>query len=119
MGASKRIKIRTDKLDVLFSEIVRSAGRCRRCGRTDSLQCAHVVSRRYHGVRWDFDNAFSLCARCHMYFTYRPLEWDGYVVSQIGEDRYRAIKKRAMAFVGPVDRGAVMARLKKAKEEAA
>lgn len=94
-------------LDKWFSLIVRSIGYCQCCGRTDMLQCAHIVSRRYLGVRWAFDNAMCLCAACHMRFTHRPIEWDAYVTETIGEAAYADIKRRALAFKGPVDRAAV------------
>lgn len=56
------------KLDVLFSKIVRSVGRCERCGKTEHLQCAHIFSRRHLSLRYDFENAICLCAGCHLYW---------------------------------------------------
>ena len=94
-------------LDKWFSVIVRAEGRCRRCGTTEGLQCAHIVSRRYSGTRFSRDNAMCLCARCHMYFTHRPLEWDEYVTSLMGESAYADLKRRAIGFQGPLDRRAV------------
>lgn len=96
-----------DQLDRWFSMIVRSVGHCRYCGTTERLQCAHIVSRRYLGVRFDFGNAYCLCAGCHLRFTHRPLEWEQYVIEQMGEEAYRDLKRRALDSRGPLDRVAI------------
>lgn len=77
--------------DRIFSLIVRSVGYCENCGSTETLQCAHWISRRYAHTRTDFDNAFSLCARCHRWFTDHPTEWGRWTVEQRGEATYQRI----------------------------
>ncbi len=106
-----------EALDRTFSLIVRSAGSCFRCGKTDSLQCAHIISRRYLGVRFSLDNALCLCAGCHMYFTYRPLEWEEYITALKGEASFADLKRRAREFVGPLDRASIAQELYKAADE--
>jgi hypothetical protein len=67
--------------DGLFSESVRARGRCEvaqwhpavRCN--GGLQTMHIVSRRYHALRWSFDNALCGCAAHHVFYTEHPLEW--------------------------------------------
>jgi hypothetical protein len=88
------------KCDKLFSIAVREVGSCERCGASfyPDLQCAHVVSRKYLGVRWDRDNAFCLCKGCHYWGHANPLEWDEFVESKLGADGYADIKRRARAF---------------------
>lgn len=93
-----------DALDRRFSAIVRSVGFCRACGSTERLQCAHIVSRRYLGVRFSFDNAMCLCASCHLKYTHRPLEWEVYITEQFGPDLLPSLKTRALAYKGPLDR---------------
>lgn len=105
---TKSKKVGTKKLDTLFSKIIRSAGRCKRCGSTFNLQCAHIISRRYHQVRWNLDNALCLCAGCHMYFTYHPLEWEDYI-DGLGID-YAKLKKQALAY-GKIDHKAIYEQL--------
>lgn len=85
--------------DTLFSQIVRSAGRCANCSSTEHLQCAHGFSRRYRAVRFDERNAWPLCRSCHVYFTHRPLEWDDWMVSRLGDHRY--VELRHEALTGP------------------
>lgn len=107
-----RTSLRT-KADTLFSLHIRRDGVCVRCGKTEGLQCAHIVSRRYLSTRWDDDNAVCLCAGCHIYMTHRPLEWDVWVTKRIGADAYAAIKRRALKTTKP-DYEAIVARIKKA-----
>ena len=84
-------------LDPLFAKVVRLSGSCTACLSHDRIQCAHIVSRRYRATRWDRDNAMPLCAKCHTYYTHRPLEWEAWVVSRIGEGRWFDLKARALA----------------------
>ncbi len=67
------------KADRLFSLIVRARGACQACGKTTNLQCAHIISRRYSQTRCVEDNAFCLCAGCHMRFTDHPVEFGDFV----------------------------------------
>jgi len=67
------------KCDVLFSQLIRARGWCERCGSTANLQCAHIISRRYAHTRTDLENAYCLCAGCHMFFTDHPVEFARFV----------------------------------------
>jgi 5-methylcytosine-specific restriction endonuclease McrA len=69
------------RADRAFATLVRSRGRCERCGerRLHLLQCAHIVSRRYQTVRVDPDNAVCLCVDCHRFMTERPRLWRQWV----------------------------------------
>ena len=89
------------KADTLFSKIVRLVGRCERCSGITALQCAHIISRRYLCTRWDLGNAVCLCARCHMYMTHRPLEWEEWVIARIGAQRYENLKRKALSICKP------------------
>lgn len=84
----------------LHSELVRSRGRCERCGRTDkALQCAHIIGRRYSATRTDERNAWALCAGCHMRLTEHPDEHMQFVAQTIGMDAFHEMKTRALAGV--------------------
>ena len=72
----------------LHALITRSYGKCMKCGHTHALQCAHIISRKYGHTRTDLDNAFCLCASCHMYFTDNPVEFGQFAIDQIGEENY-------------------------------
>lgn len=64
-----------NKLDPEFSKLIRQKGRCERCGSTNTLQCAHVITRVNKILRWDILNALCLCFRCHKFFWHdNPLE---------------------------------------------
>lgn len=88
MGSTKGAKARADRL---FSQIVRSPGRCASCGNASDLQCAHIISRRFSNTRCDEANAVPLCARCHHFFTDHPVDWGVWVLEQMGEERYAAL----------------------------
>ena len=63
--------------DKAFSELIRSNGACEKCLRTDTkLDCAHVIPRTNKTLRWDINNALSLCFRCHTRWAHQnPLEF--------------------------------------------
>ena len=84
-----------EKCDRLFSEIVRMAGACSNCGSTHSLQCAHIISRRYSSTRCDIRNAWCLCAGCHLRFTAWPREHSHYITDTIGSEVYEELKRKA------------------------
>lgn len=89
---AKKAKVKATALHAL---IVRSRGHCQNCASTRDLQCAHVISRRYANTRTDLDNAFCLCAGCHMRFTEWPLEFADFVEAQIGLERYNELVRKA------------------------
>ena len=64
----------TKACDKIFSLIIRSHGRCERCGGIEYLQPAHFKSRRYRSLRWDKKNANCLDSKCHMFFHDNPDE---------------------------------------------
>ena len=89
------------RCDLLFGRIVRHAGRCENCDSTEFLQCAHGFSRSYRTVRWDRRNAFCLCRGCHVYFTHRPLEWDGWLRERWGDSLYAELRGLALTHRPP------------------
>lgn len=81
---SKRKTPTLSNQDDKFSRLIRSRdGACRKCGTTEHLQCAHIVSRTYLRTRHDPENAIALCRSCHVRFTFLPVEWRRWV-----EDNY-------------------------------
>lgn len=92
VGSPKGAKAKADKL---FSLIVRSRGECQDCGRTENLQCAHIISRRFSNTRCDEKNAFCLCAKCHHFFTDHPVAFGIWVEEQIGRQCYWLLQLQA------------------------
>jgi hypothetical protein len=83
--------------DRLWREAVlkRDGYKCRNCEQPQeslannglSLQGAHGFRRRTYGrVRWDLENGFALCERCHVFFTWRETEWGLWMVTQLGRE---------------------------------
>jgi len=87
------------KCDTLFSRIVRSVGACERCGKTDNLQCCHIISRTYSSTRCLRQNAFCGCAGCHLYLTKWPIEMADFVLFRMSRGRYNELKDLAESGV--------------------
>jgi len=96
----KALKAQCDRL---YSLWVRSSGYCYLCGSIYRLQCAHLFSRRYHGTRWSIKpvGAWCLCAKCHVYYTWRPLEWDQILRQHLGERTYQTLRRKALRGIVP------------------
>lgn len=108
--------------DALFSKLIRERdGMCVAngvivdttvyLGCNGNLQCAHIHSRSYKSIRTDFKNAIALCAKHHVYFTHRPLEWQEFVESQ-WPGVWDELKAKALEY-GNVDWKARHAELKR------
>lgn len=108
-------KITTNKLDTLFSRIVRMKGRCSYCGKDQRLQCAHIISRKYHQIRWDLNNAIPLCSSCHVRFTFDPLGWELYIERSFGKEYYLALREKAQK-IGKLDHNQIYKDLLKYEE---
>lgn len=96
-----------NKADKLFSLIVRARGHCQRCGRHPgevTLQCAHILSRKYTATRWDEKNALSLCVGCHHWGHSNPLEWMLWLEEKFGLAYIKGLQEKARAYPGRVKR---------------
>jgi len=106
----KRLSL-SKQADTLWARIVHLAGRCEECGSVERLQAAHGFCRRYRGTRWLPINGFCLCARHHVYWTHRPLEWDTWLRGAWGPGCYDELRRLALATAKP-DLPAIVAKLK-------
>ncbi len=80
------------KADRIFSEKIRAIGKCAFQGLdniscSDQLQCAHIVGRSNHNLRWDSINALPLCSGHHRWYTSHPFEWTTMIMNHF-KDRY-------------------------------
>lgn len=101
------------KCDKIFSELIkyRDGWKCVETGTMEHLQTAHLISRSYHSVRWDPENAVCLSARRHMWYTYHPIEWREFCIKRLGQEKYEALEKRATQQSGAVDHKKLYAEL--------
>jgi len=53
------------------------------------------VSRRFSNTRCDEGNAYCFCARCHHYYTDRPVAFGIWVVEKMGREDYYRLQKRS------------------------
>jgi len=93
--------IKRDAADAAFSDVVRCKANwsCEHCsrqfnGRSAGLHCAHIYGRANKRVRWSLDNAVSLCAYCHRYFTENPLEFHSWLESYLGHGHIEMLNEK-------------------------
>ena len=72
--------------DKLFSQMIRDKGKCERCGYTETLNCAHIISRGVIKLRYEPKNVFCLCAGCHFYYHKHPPQFTQFVIDKKGQD---------------------------------
>ena len=82
------------KLDRVFSKIIRSAGKCTRCGRINDLQCSHNNGRSSMSVRWEPLNALCLCAKCHGWYGLYRTAGTKWLMSYLGTSRFDELDTR-------------------------
>lgn len=80
----------SDKLDSLWSKLIRSVGRCEYCHSTENLNAHHIFGKRNHSVRWDLDNGVCLCVSHHVYSTdfsahLTPTLFTNWIIERNGE----------------------------------
>ena len=90
---SQIVKTRRNKLDVLFSKLIRERDdwTCQDRGivcRDHSvlMDCAHIFSRRHVATRWHPQNAVTLTRGSHMRFTSDPFLWVDWCNKRFGEE---------------------------------
>ena len=100
----KEKPLTTAQKDKIFHKLIRDRdGCCVRCQSTLAIQCAHIVSRFYRRTRWDECNAMALCRGCHMFFTFRPIEWRRWVNKMFGDSFYEKMEEKALPLDTPVE----------------
>jgi 5-methylcytosine-specific restriction endonuclease McrA len=97
MKKSMRRQIEDD-LDDLFSIIIRSKGRCEKCGKVVNLVTAHIFSRRNLATRWDKNNAFCLCIECHSWGHQNLLLFIEFAKEKLGNERYEELEKKSIGI---------------------
>lgn len=81
--------------DELWSKIIRSYGKCEKCGSTSWLQAAHIYSRRFNATRHLPENGLCLCAACHRWGHDKPLDFARWVEEYIGGDIVNELSLKA------------------------
>ena len=110
------MKIKIDKLDVLFSKLIRllAGGKCEYCEKSfKRLECSHFHGRRKRSVRYDTDNACALCFSCHTYLGSNPYVHTEWFKKRLGWEKFEALNIRAEIPM-KVDREKMEAELKEA-----
>jgi len=85
-----------EELDKLFSIIIRSKGKCERCGKASPLNTAHIFSRRNLATRWDKDNVFCFCVGCHFWAHQNPILFAEFAKKKLGVKKYEELKEKSI-----------------------
>lgn len=100
-------KIKIDKADKIFSEYIRLRDKhCLRCGKLgegtkniNGLQCSHFYSRRNESVRFDEENADTLCVGCHHEWgTIDRESYREFKLKQLGQKKFDLLLIRARTY---------------------
>lgn len=85
-----------NKLDKLIGDYFRNRS-CEAHGYdidcSEQIQWCHIKSRRYLSVRWDRDNAVSMCAAHHRYYTDNPTNFTYFLLDEKPNKLYRLDEK--------------------------
>jgi len=100
-------------LDRMWSQIVRSSGRCVVCGETNKiLHAHHWVGRRYKHTRWEISNGVPLCHQCHQELHDMPKFRKDIERKFLGADKMEQLELMARRGVGTkVDKEAIKSKL--------
>ncbi len=101
------MKIKIDKADALFSEIIRRRdGRCVRCGKTGTgplgivgLQNSHYFGRWKESTRFDPENCDALDFGCHQIWGSTDREaYRAFKIRQLGERGFLRLTVRSNTY---------------------
>ena len=95
--------VKRDPADIAFSRYIRlrAGWRCEKCKtqhEEGGLQCSHFIGRRNEAVRFDDENCKALCGGCHMFLTANPQLHRDWMLSQLGEERYKKLILRSNTY---------------------
>jgi len=98
-----RIKLR--KTDKLFSDYIRTRDKwtCLRCGNKpvkQGLHCSHYWGRGREAIRFEPDNAISLCFACHKLWGHGDGrdQYREYMTLRLGKERFKSLELQANCF---------------------
>lgn len=97
----KRYKKDKGRADAIFSEIIRSLGKCEAKGYdnrpcSSQLQTAHIITRKRSATRTDLRNAFCLCFAHHRWFTDNPVQFSRFIQTTWAKEYYDLVYDRSI-----------------------
>lgn len=106
------------KADKLWSEYIKKRDkRCQRCGTTQNLESAHIISRTHTTLRHHPDNGIALCHKCHMYFHAHPLEFEEFIKRKKGGEFLNYLRSLERDKLSTLDLEEIINKLNKLLEE--
>ena len=93
-----KLKKLRKKCDELWQQIIRSRGKCEKCGNIKALNAAHIISRNNRHTRWEILNGLALCVKCHFWAHQNSLEFVEWVKGYLGRANYQKLRKMALSL---------------------
>ncbi len=101
------MKTRRDKLDIIFSQLVRERAEwaCEACGRyfpegdRQGLHASHSFSRRKKNIRWSPLNCSAHCFSCHKTLGENPVLFHDWIRGHLGDEKFAALRVQAERIV--------------------
>jgi len=87
--------------DDSFGRYIKARDRaCVTCGRTDNLDCSHVIRKaRGHFHRWNPDNAYAHCRTCHMeHHNVSEMRLIAYATEKLGAEKLDQMRREAQTI---------------------
>lgn len=88
-----------NKCDTLCSKLCRSIGYCERCGRTETLQWVHFISRAVIRLRYNPKNFGCLCYRCHRWAHQHPKAFSVFWDKLKGQGTTQQLEKKSNTLI--------------------
>jgi 5-methylcytosine-specific restriction endonuclease McrA len=83
-------------LDQVVREIVMKRPHyCVTCGKTENLQCGHLITRSRYGTRWDLMNCNIQCSGCNFRHEFQPEIYTRWFLNCFGEQAYQDLCHKA------------------------
>ena len=92
------------ELDDIVRQIVRLRDKvCQKTGRTEDLQCAHMISRKNHHLRWNMDNVVLLQKGTHCFWAHVHYnQFRDFMINRIGLEKVEWLEMQDRIHCKPI-----------------
>ena len=111
MACKTERQILIKQLDDIVRQIVRLRDKvCQKTGKTDDLQCAHMISRKNHHLRWNLDNVVLLQKGTHYFWAHvNYSQFRDFMIRRIGLEKVEWLEMQDRIYCKPIYTSDLMA----------
>ena len=104
MARKTERQILIKQLDDIVRQIVRLRDKvCQKTGKTDDLQCAHMISRKNHHLRWNLDNVVLLQKGTHYFWAHvKYSQFRDFMIQRIGLEKVEWLEMQDRIYCKPI-----------------